>query len=139
LAWGSKQRQELKVHRPELCYAAQGLQIIEQKNAQLALSPDSKLIATHMLTRGASRVEPVTYWIRIGDRISLSAWRSRMEILKEGVRGRIPDGILVRVSQALPSTASPEGSYQVQENFLQELYAVADPAGRRLLTGQRPS
>jgi EpsI family protein len=139
LAWGSKQRQEIKVHRPELCYPSQGMQVIEQKNAQLGLSSDAKLVVTHLLTRDASRVEPVTYWIRIGDRISLSAWQSRMEILKEGVRGRMPDGILVRVSQALPLTASPEGSYQVQENFLQELYSVADPAARRLLTGQEPS
>jgi EpsI family protein len=138
LAWGSKQRQEIKVHRPELCYAGQGLQVIEQKTTPLELSSAATVLATHMLTRGAARLEPVTYWIRTGDRISLSSWQSRFEILKEGVRGRIPDGILVRVSQALPPTASPEASYQIQASFLSDLYAAADPAAKRLLVGNRP-
>ena len=127
------------MHRPELCYAGQGLQVIEQNYAPLELGPNNKLLATHMLTQGASRLEPVTYWIRTGDRISTSAWQSRLEILKEGMHGRIRDGILVRVSQALPPSASPEASYRVQENFLQELYAAAEPAGKRLLIGNPPS
>ena len=135
LAWGSKQRQEIKVHRPDLCYAGQGFQVIEQENTPLKLSPDTNLVATRMLTKGASRLESVTYWIRIGNRITLNSWQSRLEILKEGLHGRVPDGILVRVSQALPPTASLERSYQTERNFLEELYAATDVAGRRLLIG----
>jgi EpsI family protein len=139
LAWGSKQRQEIKVHRPDLCYAGQGFQVVEQTSAPFELAPGTKVIATHMLTKGASRLEPVTFWIRTGDKITLSSWQSRLEILKEGLHGRVPDGILVRVSQALPLGASPESSYQVQESFLQELFSVADASGKRMLVGKRPS
>ncbi len=139
LAWGSKQRQEIKVHRPELCYAGQGFQVIDRKDTALELSPDTKLMATRMLTKGASRLEPVTFWIRTGDKIIVSSWQSRLEILKEGVHGRIPDGILVRVSQALAPNASPEDSYQVEESFLRDLYAVADASGKRLLVGNKRS
>jgi EpsI family protein len=139
LAWGSKQRQEIKVHRPELCYAGQGFHVIEWEKFPLQLSSSANLIATRMVTKGASRLEPVTYWIRTGNTISQSSWQSRFEILKEGVHGRIQDGILVRVSQALPHSASAAGSYQVQESFLQELYAAVDASGKRLLIGNRPS
>jgi EpsI family protein len=136
LAWGSKQRQEIKVHRPELCYAGQGLQVVDHKNTPLDLSSDTRVVATRLLTKNMSRIEPVTYWIRIGDEISSNAWQSRVQILQEGLHGRIPDGILVRVSQALPSTAAVEGSYRVQDDFVRALFSSLDANSRRLLVGR---
>lgn len=38
LAYGSKQRQDVKIHRPELCYVAQGFQVGRKEHAPLALS-----------------------------------------------------------------------------------------------------
>jgi len=91
LAWGSKQRQEIKVHRPELCYAGQGLQIVEQRHVSIDLSPGASVEANRLLTRNASRVEPVTYWIRIGDNIMAKGRKVRVEIFQQALHGRIPD------------------------------------------------
>jgi EpsI family protein len=135
LAWGSKQRQEIKVHRPELCYAGQGLQIVEQRNVSIELSTGGSVEANRLLTRNASRVEPVTYWIRIGDNIMAKGRKVRIEIFQQALRGRIPDGILFRVSQALPPSGSADASYKVQEAFIRELLSSVDQGGRRLLIG----
>jgi EpsI family protein len=135
LAWGSKQRQEIKVHRPELCYAGQGLQIVEQRHVSIDLSPGASVEANRLLTRNASRVEPVTYWIRIGDNIMAKGRKVRVEIFQQALHGRIPDGILFRVSQALSPSASADASYRVQEAFIRELLSSVDQGGRRLLIG----
>jgi EpsI family protein len=135
LAWGSKQRQEIKVHRPELCYAGQGLQIVEQRHVSIDLPPNASVEANRLLTRNASRVEPVTYWIRIGDNIMAKGRKVRVEIFQQALRGRIPDGILFRVSQALPPSGSADGSYQVQDAFIRALLSSIDSAGKRLLVG----
>ena len=135
LAWGSKQRQEIKVHRPELCYASQGLQVVGQQLAVVNLSDQTRVRATQLITKNISRQEPVTYWIRIGDTISMSAWQSRVRILTEGLKGRIPDGILVRVSQAVPTTADPNSSFRVQESFLKDLFLSVDHRTQLLLAG----
>jgi len=137
LAWGSKQRQEIKVHRPELCYAAQGLEIVEQYPTLLELSAGSKVQATRLVTRNISRVEPVTYWIRIGDNVMSKGRNVRFEIFRQALRGTIPDGILVRVSQALASARSVDGSYSVQDDFLRDLFAALDPQAKRLLVHDR--
>ena len=133
LAWGSKQRQEIKVHRPELCYAGQGFHVVDQRYLPLELSPATHVQATKLITIASSRVEPVIYWIRIGNKISLSAWQSRGEIFREGLLGRIPDGILVRVSQALASENEVDRSFDVLEEFLRDLYTHLDQGGRKLL------
>lgn len=139
LAWGSKQRQEIKVHRPELCYSAQGLQVVEQRISPVNLSEGKAVSATRLLTKNPSRIEPVTYWVRIGESVVVVASQTRLEILREGLHGRIPDGILVRVSQALSPSASADSSYEVQDDFIRALFLALDAKGRRLLVGGAPS
>ena len=56
LAWGSKQRQEIKVHRPELCYAGQGLQVVEQRISPVSLPEGNAVSATRLLTKNLSRI-----------------------------------------------------------------------------------
>jgi EpsI family protein len=136
LAWGSKQRQEIKVHRPELCYMGQGFHVAEQRLDPVVVGKDKVLMTTRLLTTNQSRTEPVTYWIRIGDKISLSAWQSRVEILKEGLHRRITDGILVRISQVIPDSGSAEASYKVQDQFIRALLSSTDAKTRRVLVGE---
>ncbi len=136
LAWGRVQRQEMKIHRPELCYAAQGFMVDDRQAVTLDLGQGIKPPAYHMLTRNSRRVEPVTYWIRIGGSISMNAWQTRRRILGEGLRGTLPDGILVRVSQALPIGSDSRASYAAQERFLGDLLAAIDPRTRTVLIGR---
>jgi EpsI family protein len=111
------------------------LQIVEQRHVSIDLSPGASVEANRLLTRNASRVEPVTYWIRIGDNIMAKGRKVRVEIFQQALHGRIPDGILFRVSQALSPSASADASYRVQEAFIRELLSSVDQGGRRLLIG----
>jgi EpsI family protein len=136
LAYGTRQRQEVKIHRPELCYVAQGFAVVHKRSAPVALKDGSAVTATRLVASTDRRVEPVTYWIRIGDEIALSAMQSRLAILAEGFRGRIPDGILVRVSTAeSPGASEVERAYAWHEEFLRELVAAVGERGKLVLTG----
>lgn len=135
LAWGAQQRQEVKIHRPELCYVAQGFDVARREHAILSLPGGQTVTTTRLLATSQSRVEPVTYWIRIGEEISLSPWQSRLAILREGLKGRTADGILVRVSQALPAgRADVERSYRIQQEFLSDLVRSVEEPARSVLT-----
>jgi EpsI family protein len=134
LAYGSRQRQEVKIHRPELCYVAQGFAVVRRGAAPIVLEDGRTVTATRLVARSDRRVEPVTYWIRVGNEITTSAVDSRLAILREGLKGRIPDGILVRVSSAhLPSDAAAERAYQNHQDFLRALVGALEPGARRLL------
>ena len=136
LAWSRSQRQEVKIHRPELCYVAQGFEVKDKHATNLNLGSAGNVTAYRLMTRNDQRMEPITYWIRIGDKISLSALQSRLMIFKEGLKGRVPDGILVRVSQAAPPGQNPAPHYQVEEQFLRDLIGSLDAPGRELLRGK---
>jgi EpsI family protein len=139
LAWGQKQRQEVKIHRPELCYPAQGLSVTKlwsHQFAQTSLSSGERIMGKRMLAQhNNGAIEAVSYWIRIGDSYSDSSLTTRLHILKEGLAGRYADGILVRVSQRVPNTsdAELEQVFQRQEKFLSELVKQVNPSVRDLL------
>jgi EpsI family protein len=135
LAYGRVQRQEVKIHRPELCYVAQGFEVGRKETVALSFGEDLAIDAVRLIARRPHRLEPVTYWVRIGSTIPQNAWQSRWEILRSGLQGYIPDGMLVRVSQALEEHAATDGSYEVQSHFLADLLAEAGPGTRRLLAG----
>lgn len=136
LAYGRHQRQEMKIHRPELCYTSQGYSVLRKSDLALALPGHATIAGARMLVTAPGRNEAVSYWIRIGDLHSHSAWRTRAYIFSEGLQGRVVDGMLVRVSQVVPDTAATAASrYEIQEKFLSDLVGAMPSDGRRLLIG----
>lgn len=135
LAYGRQQRQELKIHRPELCYYGQGFEVTALGKRSVILSPTAKVTAQTLMTRNRARLEPVTYWIRIGHEISQSAWQTRWSILRDGLAGSVPDGILVRVSSLVQSDAQSESALKDQEVFLSDMFAVLSPTAREVIGG----
>jgi EpsI family protein len=134
LAYRQHQRQELKIHRPELCYGSQGFRVLS-KNMSTFGYAGRQLDSVRLLTRSDVHFEPVTYWIRIGDELITNAWQSRGIIFRDGLLGRIPDGILVRVSSPTGNAADVGRQYQIQDEFLQVLVAGVDATGKRMLLG----
>jgi EpsI family protein len=135
VAYGKSQRQEAKIHRPELCYTAQGFQITAKRPKVVDVA-EGKVPAVQLLASSPQRLEPITYWIRIGDKFSQDPLALRLSILFAGVGGYVPDGALVRVSSALPPGADPAGQYPLQREFLRELTAALSPQARRLVLGR---
>ncbi len=140
LAWGKNQRQEIKIHRPELCYVAQGYQVEQLtpttfngiKNTVAFPIYGKKMLA---INSNSHRIDAVSYWIRIGNLYSKSAWNTRLHIIKEGLSGRTVDGILVRASTQLNTTDmnSNENSWNLLDKFLNDLLNHVDPNTRYLL------
>jgi EpsI family protein len=132
LAYGKSQRQEVKIHRPELCYIAQGYQVKSIKPINVKV--ENKVIsAKSMLASSNNRSEIVLYWIRIGNFISQNAWQTRFYIFKQGLKGIVADGILVRTSQILENNLTEQESIDVQKHFLNDLITAVPLPYRYLI------
>ena len=131
IAYGRQQRQELKIHRPELCYEAQGFKLSNMREGGVLESDQA--LGRSMLATEAGRIEPVMYWIRIGELISNSAWTTRLHILRKGLAGEVPDGVLVRTSQIVPSAQHHAASLETQKRFVRDLLGSLSPDARRRL------
>ncbi|HVY79742.1 MAG TPA: EpsI family protein [Steroidobacteraceae bacterium] len=138
LAYGRNQRQEVKIHRPEVCYTAQGFQLLSRSRVSFPLTGTGgrQVEGMRMLVSAPGRTEAVSYWIRVGDVFTDNAWAIRYHIFQQGIAGRAVDGMLVRASQIVPSAdaASPE-RYRLQERFLADLVRALPEAARRQLIG----
>lgn len=143
LAYIGSQRQELKIHRPEQCYRAQGFEVLalDPHRWQAASLPvASKVVGKRMRVLGNGRHEVVSYWIRIGELFSENPVQTRLHMLRLGLEGRMTDGVLVRASQVVPAHATPaevERAYQVQEAFLAQLMQATSALGQSLLLQAR--
>lgn len=106
VAYGSLQSDLLQLHRPEVCYSSVGFQISSSEAASLSLAPGAVLPVRQLTAIADGRVEPICYWTRIGDALPTSGNEQRMMKLEQGLRGIVPDGILVRLSTV--GESSPE-------------------------------
>lgn len=133
VAYGPSQSERLQLHRPELCYAAAGFTVSAAAHRQIAWQAGAEpLEVVRLMTRRETRVEPVTYWMRIGDDIATSSLDQHAIRLRYGLKGEIPDGMLVRVSSI---SADPSRAFDLQDRFLQDLFATIDPQQLPLLLG----
>jgi EpsI family protein len=127
LAWGQRQRQEVKIHRPDLCYVAQGfkvasLQSVDLKGFEGYARP---IVVHHMVAQDSRGFEAVSYWMRVGAEYSDSAFDTRLHIIKEGLQGRIPDGVLVRASVRTTSLAAAQEAFPMLDEFLHTMHQAA--------------
>jgi EpsI family protein len=136
LAYGRNQRQEIKVHRPEVCYSANGGRVTGLTPVTFPITSLSGVQIVGNRLRADSDVrqpEAVSYWVRVGHIYSQSGFRQRWHILQEGLAGRRADGILVRVSQGISPGKSLIELYQSQERFAAELVKASSPEAQLLM------
>lgn len=118
IAYGGDQQEVMQVHKPEVCYTAQGFSVSNQGTTNI--STDKGVIkAKLLLAKQAERVEPVTYWITIGKAIALNGLQWRLERIKYGLTGELPDGLLFRVSSIGDDTKM---QYKLHKLFIQDLF-----------------
>lgn len=137
IAYGRNQRQEIKVHRPEVCYAAAGRKVVSLTPIEFGMASNEgqPVVGMQMLTTLPRQEldELVLYWIRIGHTFSQSGLTQRLHILSEGLKGRRSDGILVRFSQIMPRKTDTEPSQTLLKQFARELIDALPQEGRQLL------
>jgi EpsI family protein len=93
---------------------------------------------TRVVTRNGPRVEPVTYWIRIGNETVRGGMHLRLAVIKAGLMGNIPDGLLMRVSTITDSDSamSSDHAFAVQNDFLADFLGSTLPEQRVFLIGK---
>jgi EpsI family protein len=132
LAYGVDQGRSLKVHKPEVCYIAQGFRVGETEKSSFNVRGKDINVMRLVATQD-SRVEPITYWIRSGDDIVRGFVEQNISVIKAGLRGYIADGLLVRVSSIDQDRAS---AFAIHDRFLKDLVAETNPEGRKMLVGR---
>jgi EpsI family protein len=133
VAYGGDQSDALKAHRQEVCYAAQGFEIRGLGTGRVEASGRSIPVTRFLGVRG-ERSEPVTYWFTMGDRVVLGRLDRLRAQLAAGFAGRVPDGMLVRISSI--SNDSP-AAFAAQGAFADALLGAMTPAGAQRLAGAR--
>ena len=131
IAYGGDQSDTMAVHKPEVCYPAQGFQILKNTTGSFSTGvgdiPVKRLIATQ-----GQRIEPITYWTTIGDKVAVNGLKWKLQQLKYGLTGKIPDGLLFRISSIQADDAK---AYQTQDIFTRDLLKAMSPSGRERIIG----
>ncbi len=138
IAYAAQQRQEVKIHRPDLCYPSQGWRIVSQRRLTLPGLRDAAgpLEVVRLRAHKGNQQEVVLYLLRTGHSYSQSMWAGRLAILQAGLRGQMPDGALLRVSQRLEAQDDPRSAEAELQRFLQTLLLDVAPEARdRLVPG----
>ncbi len=131
VAYGGPQTDSLAMHRPEVCYAAQGFEVTSVHDGLLKIG-DGTLPVKLLAAQLGTRYEPITYWFVVGNRVVTNRMQQKFEQLKYALIGEIPDGLLIRVSSIEPDAAA---AFARQEAFVGDLYAALDQDSRRWLVG----
>ncbi len=131
VAYGGDQSDNLAVHKPEVCYYAQGFEIMKTYADEL-LTQYGKLPIKRLLAVKGYRNEPITYWVTVGNKAVLPGIDEKLQQLKYGLTGNVPDGMLVRVSSIDADNAK---AYQLQTVFIQDLLFAVNISERVRLIG----
>lgn len=132
VAYGGDQSDATRAHRPEVCYPAQGFQVTASSEGLVKLDGGGSLPVRRLATVQGNRFEPLTYWVIVGEKVALSGTQQKLAQLSYGLRGVVPDGMLVRVSSIDKDTAR---ALTLQEEFLKVMAGALDAAWRARVVG----
>ena len=131
IAYGGDQSSNLQVHKPETCYTAQGFEVVKNIGGQL-LTQYGQLPIKRLVAVQGPRNEPITYWITVGDKAVKTGVEQRLQKLAYGLTGKVPDGMLVRVSSI---ELDAENAYKMQDGFVNDMLQAVDNKSRVRLVG----
>lgn len=125
IAYGKDQSDALKVHFPEVCYSAQGFAIKKKEASTVTFKQEHPpLPSVHLVAQVGNRIEPITYWVAVGEKVANNKLQQKATQLSYGVTGVVPDGFLIRTSTI---DGDEKRSFGVQQEFIAALYQAVDP------------
>lgn len=131
IAYGRDQRDGMDVHKPEVCYPAQGFKLLSQRWLVIDMG-DSDVAWKQLVTQLKQRKEPVTYWHMVGDQVVGSGFNKKFVEIGYALDGLIPDGMIVRASSI---DADSDRAHTKQMSFLKQLRASIDHEHRSRFGG----
>lgn len=132
IAYGGDQSDTMAVHKPEVCYPAQGFQILKSPTISTFTVDNGSIPVKRLVAAQGPRIEPITYWTTVGDTVAVSGLRWKLQQLKFGLTGKIPDGLLFRVSSI---QSDDTRAYQVQDAFTRDMLKAMSPGSRQRIIG----
>ena len=127
----------MNTHRPEICYPGQGIPIVAGSSQLSALPFHGQSIkVTRLVAASANRNEPITYWLIVGDKITTYGRGHKLVTLEYGLRGDIPDGMLVRISSI---DRDSKRGFALQQQFIDQMLDAMTPSGRQAVLGRTAS
>jgi len=132
IAYGAAQKTDLHAHRPEICYTASGFDIGNMTKTFVDTTI-GRIPVMQLVAKQDARNEPITYWIRVGDSLTRGWFEQKMTAIGYGLAGKIPDGLLFRVSTI---SNNVKDSYRIQQEFLSSLLKSMRSEDRFWLVGQ---
>jgi EpsI family protein len=135
IAYGKNQQGDMQLHKPEVCYPAQGFTLMSLQAGQLDLL-GKPIAATRLEASLGQRIEPITYWTIVGDQVTATMVDKRLAEMRYAMIGRIPDGMLVRVSSI---DRGKERAYEMQGRFARDMVQAIAPEHRNRFAGKQQS
>jgi len=132
IAYGRDQRTDLQIHRPEVCYLTSGFDI-GKLTKTFVDTTIGRIPVMHLVAKQGARNEPITYWIRMGDSVTRGWFEQKAATLSYELTGKVPDGLLFRVSTI---SNDEQDSYRIQQIFLTSLLQAVRSEDRHWLVGR---
>jgi EpsI family protein len=126
IAYSSVQRNDVHVHRPEVCYPAAGFPILWTKPATVEVGR-RKLLTRELLADRGGLNERIIYWVRVGDEFPIGWAEQRLTMALSNARGITPDGVLFRVSTI---EDDPGRAASALRMFIKQFVAASSPSFR---------
>ena len=133
IAYGARQGNSLQLHKPEVCYPSQGFTLLQGPEVVAIALPQGELPVRRLVAERGARVEPITYWIKIGDAVAGDSLSWKLDRLKYGLTGVVPDGLIFRVSTI---TRDDRRAYALETRFIRSLLGHLPSASRQRLIGR---
>lgn len=131
IAYGKDQSDAHQLHYPEVCYPSQGFKIFNEQQG-IIKTKFGDIRVKRLLTAMGNRSEPLTYWTTIGYKVVLKGHETKIEQLRYGLKGEIPDGLIFRISSI---TNDVEKGFLMQQVFASQLIENIPPESRYKLAG----
>jgi EpsI family protein len=131
IAYGRNQSHATQVHKPEVCYPAQGFRIDSVRRADFRVANATIPVTTLHATLGP-RSEYIAYWMVQGNAIVRGALQQNLRRAALAVQGIAQDGLLFRVSDL---SGDEVASMQLLREFSNELVGAMSPATRARFVG----
>ena len=130
IAYGRDQTNDTQLHTPDQCYPSQGFKVHSFTHTDIATKLGT-VRAVRLETSMGDRVEPLTYFLRVGEGVARSSKERNLERIRLALQGYLTDGMLFRVSEV---TRNPD-AFDLQQRFINEALLAVEPSKRRFLTG----
>ncbi|MEG3123327.1 exosortase-associated protein EpsI, V-type [Sphingomonas sp. GB1N7] len=132
IAYNGAQDGVVQIHRPEVCYPAGGFKLTTIEEHTLPLASGLDVPSRFIIAETGLRREQIVYWTRLGQAFPRRWSEQRWAVFTQNLQGKIPDGLLVRIS-----SVSPDVSVAELDGFARDLYASVGTTMRHVLVGLR--